>query len=234
MTKRERLICAIASVLLGLVVIGPQVWAQVISSGATVFLGAGSNLAGKFSTDQTTHGTTDLIADDLVKVAGATIATAASGIPKVGLTDGTGTAITSTGAALDINIKSGSIANTAFALNAGSAIIGFVRELPSGCGLASPQQFTVTQVATGAGSTLTSTTTCVTYAYVNNITNSAVTLRLADKQGSPVIWLGGNNDFTIPANSALRIPVDGVTFTSGITAIAGTSSALNLQLNGVQ
>src|SRR6266576_1362788 len=74
----------------------------------------------------------------------------------------------------------------------------------------------------------------VTYAYANNITNSAVTLRIADKQGSPVIWLGGNADFTIPANSNLRIPIDGVTFTSGITAIAGTSTAINLQINGLQ
>jgi hypothetical protein len=61
-----------------------------------------------------------------------------------------------------------------------------------------------------------------------------VTLRLADKAGTPVIWLGGNADFSIPANSNIRIPVDGVTFTSGITAIAGTSSAINLQINGVQ
>jgi hypothetical protein len=61
-----------------------------------------------------------------------------------------------------------------------------------------------------------------------------VTLRIADKAGTPVIWLGGNADFTIPANSNIRIPIDGVTFTSGITAIAGTTTALNLQINGLQ
>ena len=49
-----------------------------------------------------------------------------------------------------------------------------------------------------------------------------------------MIWLGGNADFSIPANSNIRVPIDGVTFTSGVTAIAGTASAINLQINGVQ
>lgn len=41
------------------------------------------------------------------QVAGATVATAASGIQKVGVTDGTGNAITSTAGHLDVNIASG-------------------------------------------------------------------------------------------------------------------------------
>lgn len=45
--------------------------------------------------------------DNLVQIAGASVATAASGIIKVGLTDGTGNAITSTSNAIDVNIKSG-------------------------------------------------------------------------------------------------------------------------------
>ncbi len=130
---------------------------------------------------------------------------------------------------------SGSISNTAFGLNAGSAIIGFMRLLPPGCGsLVTLFANSTVGVATGAGTAVTSTTTCATFAYANNITNSAVSLRLADKQGTPVIWFGGNADFSIPANSNVHIPVEGVTFTSGITAIAGTSSAINLQLNGLQ
>lgn len=44
---------------------------------------------------------------DLASVAGSSVATAASGIMKVGLTDGSGTAITSTSNAIDVNIKSG-------------------------------------------------------------------------------------------------------------------------------
>src|SRR5882724_3073177 len=134
-----------------------------------------------------------------------------------------------------INDSGSTTAVTALpALPAGTNNVGFVRTLPSSCTQSTNFANATSQVATGAGTTVTSTTTCVTFAYANNITNSPVTLRLADKAGTPVIWLGGNADFTIPANSNIRIPVDGVTFTSGITAIAGTASAINLQVNGVQ
>jgi hypothetical protein len=109
-----------------------------------------------------------------------------------------------------------------------------VRTLPSACTQSTNFSNSTAQVAISAGTTVTSTTTCVTSAYANNISNSPVTLRLADKQGTPVIWLGGNADFSIPANSNVKIPIDGVTFTSGITAIAGTATAINLQINGVQ
>lgn len=129
---------------------------------------------------------------------------------------------------------SGNIGNTAFGVSAGVANMGLVRSIPSACTQSTNFSNSTAQVGTGAGTTVTSTTTCVTFAYANNITNSAVTLRLADKAGTPVIWFGGNADFSIPANSNIRIPIDGVTFTSGITAIAGTASAINLQINGVQ
>lgn len=129
---------------------------------------------------------------------------------------------------------SGSISNTAFALNGGVANVGIVRVVPSSCTQSTNFANSTVGVATGAGTTVTSTTTCVTFAYANNITNAAVTLRLADRQGTPVIWFGGNADFSIPANSNIRIPLDGVTFTSGITAIAGTAAAINLQVNGLQ
>ena len=129
---------------------------------------------------------------------------------------------------------SGSISNTAFGVNAGTAIIGVVRTIPGSCTQTTFFANSTAQVATGAGTTVTSTTTCIISAFANNITNSAVTLRLADKQGTPVIWLGGNADFTIPANSNISIPVAGVVFTSGITAIAGTASAVNLQIQGLQ
>jgi hypothetical protein len=116
----------------------------------------------------------------------------------------------------------------------GVANVGIVRAVPSSCTQSTNFASATAQVGTGAGTTVTSTTTCVTFAYANNITNSAVTLRLADKSGTPIIWFGGNADFTIPANSNMRIPIDGVTFTSGITAIAGAGSAVNLQINGLQ
>ena len=120
------------------------------------------------------------------------------------------------------------------ALPTGTNNVGFVRIIPSSCTQSTNFTNSTVGVATGAGTTVTSTTTCVTYAYANNITNSAVTLRLADRQGTPVIWLGGAADFSIPANSNMRIPIDGVTFTTGITAIAGTAAAINLQINGLQ
>lgn len=124
---------------------------------------------------------------------------------------------------------------TAPALVGSVANIGIVRAVPSSCtqSLNFAPAPTV-GVATGAGTSVTSTTTCVTFAFVNNITNAAVTLRLQDKTGTPIIWLGGNADFSIQANSNMRIPLEGVIFTGGITAIAGTASALNLQVNGLQ
>jgi hypothetical protein len=122
------------------------------------------------------------------------------------------------------------------AIPAGSNIIGYVRVIPPGCsGQSTPQQFTVAQATNGAGSTLTSTTSCVISCYANNITNSAVTVRLADKAGTPVIWLGGNADFSVPANSNIRLPLaEGIVFTSGITVIAGTTSALNVACSTYQ
>jgi hypothetical protein len=119
-------------------------------------------------------------------------------------------------------------------ISGGTANIGLVRIIPSACTQSTPFNNSTVGVAVGAGTTVTSTTTCVTFAYVNNITNSPVTLRLADKAGTPVIWFGGGADYMVPANSNIRIPIDGVTFTSGITAIAGTAAALNLQINGLQ
>lgn len=69
---------------------------QGIASGTDVQvkLSAGTAIAGKFTTDQTTHGTTDLVAADITKVAGATISqghgTAATAIRVELPTDGTG------------------------------------------------------------------------------------------------------------------------------------------------
>lgn len=169
-----------------------------------------------------------------------------SGGGAVSIVQGGNTAIVSAGGALKVDALtdaqlratpvpiSGTVTSSMGALVNGTANIGIVRVVPSSCTQSTPFANTTAQVATGAGTTVTSTTLCVTFAYANNITNSPVTLRLADRQGTPVIWFGGNADFSIPANSNIRIPLDGVTFTSGMTAIAGTASAINLQINGVQ
>jgi hypothetical protein len=129
---------------------------------------------------------------------------------------------------------SGSVTTTMGALVNGIANIGIVRSVPSACTQSTSFNQTTVGVATGAGTTVTSTTTCVTLVYVNNTSNSAVTLRLADKAGTPVVWVGGNADFTIQPNGNVSFPLGGVLFTSGITAIAGTASALNLQVSGLQ
>jgi hypothetical protein len=158
-----------------------------------------------------------------------------SGVWSVRLQDGSGNAITSTGSALDVNIKSSSGGSLGtVTLGAGTAIAGVVRTIPENCTQTTLVQFSTVQVATGAGSTVTSTTSCIVSVYVNNITNSSVTFRLADKSGTPIIWVGGNSDFTIPPNSNMKVPIDGVIFQSGITAIAGTASALNLYTVAMQ
>ena len=118
-------------------------------------------------------------------------------------------------------------------LPAGTAVLGYFRPLPAGCAAGTSDVTSDTVgVATGAGTSVSSTTGCIEGGYVNNITNSAVTFRLQDKTGTPIIWIGGNADFTIPANSNLALGplVGGISFVSGITAIAGTASALNLHI----
>src|SRR6266850_970757 len=168
-------------------------------------LPAGTNVIGKVGIDQTTPGTTNLVS--------------------IG-TNGT----VAINAALPAGANSiGTVVN-----GTGTANIGYVRSLPSGCTQATNFTSSTVGVATGAGTSVTSTTTCVSVIYVNNITNSAVTFRLADKTGTPIIWIGGNADYTIPPNSNVQFPLNGVTMTSGITAIAGTAAALNLMVNGLQ
>jgi hypothetical protein len=215
--------------LLAVAVWGSPVPQQQISGGGSVVLQAGSNLVGKVGLDQTTPGTTNAVS--LSQIGSTTVSTG-NGVVGAGVQR---VSIASDNTAFSVNAAiSGSISNTAFGLSAGTANVGLVRVIPSSCTQSTNFTNSTVGVATGAGTTVTSTTTCVTFAYANNITNSAVTLRLADKQGTPVIWFGGNADFSIPANSNIRIPLDGVTFTSGITAIAGTASAINLQINGLQ
>jgi hypothetical protein len=218
------------TVLILLVIGSAFLHAQLQTSGGA---GAVTVTSGTITANQGTANATPWN-QNTAQIAGTATATAAAGIQKVGLADGTGNAVTSTGAALDINIKSGSIGNTAFGLNGGVANVGLFRILPSSCTQSTNFTSPTVGVATGAGTSITAVTTCVTVAFANNITNSAVTLRIADKSGTPIIWVGGGTDYSICANCNVRFPLDGVLFTSGITAIAGTAAAINLQINGVQ
>lgn len=212
---------AIGSMVMAVVLLGgPKVYAQLQQSGGpgssvsiVSALPAGSNLIGKTGIDQTTPGTTNKVSigTDGTVALNAAIPTGANVIGNVGI--------------------NGSLP----ALSAGTNIIGFVRVLPAGCTQTSRFSSDTVGVATSTGTTVTSTTTCLLQAYVNNITNSAVTFRVADKTGTPVIWLGGNADFTIPANSNIGLPMlSGIVMSNGITAIAGTASALNLHVEGYQ
>lgn len=208
--KQPKIVIALVLLCFSTVAMINAVPQQQVSGGGSVTLTAGSALIGKVGIDQTTPGTTNKVS--------------------IG-TDGTvaiNAALPAGGNAI------GSITNTAFGVSGGVANIGIVRDAPSSCTQSTNFTQSTVGVATGAGTSITSTSTCVTKVYVNNITNSAVTFRLQDKTGTPIIWVGGNADYTIPANSNASFPLDGVVFTGGITAIAGTSSALNLQVSGLQ
>jgi hypothetical protein len=208
-----------AALIAGVLLAGGPVWAQLQQSGgpgSTVTANAGTNLnTSALALDSTVakDGTlstidTDLKANIVLKAGSNIVGNFRIDQTTPGTTNG--------------------VVN-----NAGTNLIGLVRE-DNGCAKSVPFLSTTVGVATGGGTSVTSTTTCVTLVYINNITNSAVTFRLADKTGTPIIWVGGNADFSIPANSNLTVPMSGVPFSGGITAIAGTSAALNLQINGLQ
>jgi hypothetical protein len=209
---------SLLAALVLIAVLATQAIGQLQQSGNTVVLGAGSALIGKVGFDQTTPGTTNAVS--LAQIGATTVATG-NGVVSAGVQR---VAIASDNTAFSVNAT----------LAAGTFNLGLVRAIPSSCTQSTNFSANAVQVATGAGSTITATTTCVTLIYANNITNSAVTLRVTDGQGTPVVWVGGNGDFIIGANSNVRFPLDGVTFTSGVTAIAGTASAINLQVTGLQ
>lgn len=202
-------------------------------------LPSGGNLIGKVGIDQTTPGTTNKVSigtDGTValgagaQVIGHVINDASSAVIGHVVVDSASATVVSSLPAL----PTGSNTIGTVTPGAGTANMGFVRDLPSSCPQSTNFTSSTVGVATGAGTSVTSTTTCLTVAYVNNITNASVTFRLQDKTGTPIIWVGGNADYVVPANSNVTFPLGGVSFASGITAIAGTASALNLQISGVQ
>jgi len=150
------------------------------------------------------------------------------------------TAVQSTGSNLHVAVDSAPTTAVTqsgawtVANGSGVANIGIVRSVASPCTQSTNFTLSTVGVATGAGTSITSTTTCLTKLYANNITNSSVTLRIQDKTGTPIIWVGGAADFSIGPNSNVAFPLEGVTMAGGITAIAGTSSAINLQVSGLQ
>ncbi len=108
----------------------------------------------------------------------------------------------------------------------------FVRMVPlHGCSGNALQDVTQVDVATGAGSTLTSADTCVFRLYMNNKTASPVSVTIEDRQGTPVSY---STSFSLPGNSDVMREFGGIRFVSGVKITAGTASALNARLLGVQ
>ena len=70
------------------------------------------------------------------------------------------------------------------------------------------------QAVPTATTTLLAATTCVVFLEIANTTSGALTITIADLQGSPVSFLSA---FSIPANSQLLQPLYGLPFTSGFT-----------------
>ena len=116
--------------------------------------------------------------------------------------------------------------------NTPNTVPWFVRMVPlHGCAGNTLQDVTQVDVATGAGSDLTSADTCVFRLYINNKTAAAVTVTIEDRQGTPVSYSTG---FSLPANSDIMREFGGMRFVSGVKMTAGTAGALNARLLGVQ
>lgn len=99
---------------------------------ATATLAAGTAIVGKVTTDQTTHGTTDLVAADITKVAGSAISqghgTAATAIRVELPTDGTGTVGLAAGSAVIGHVITDATSVTTATLSAETTkVIGVVR-----------------------------------------------------------------------------------------------------------
>ena len=100
-----------------------------------------------------------------------------------------------------------------------------------GCAGNTVQDIQQVDVATGAGSNLTTADTCVFWISVNNKTASPVTATIQDRAGTPVVY---STTFSVPPNSDVLRQYSGKKFTTGVTVISGTASALNAFLMGVQ
>lgn len=89
-------------------------------------------------------------------------------------------------------------------------------------------------IAVGAtATTLASATTKVQLIFCNNTTAGAVTLLVTDGQGSPLTYFP---TISMAANSAtvLHSGAVGMTMSGGVKATAGSGSAINCQVVGVQ
>ena len=116
---------------------------------SNITLHAGTNIIGKVTTDQTTHGTTDLVAADITKIGGSTLTlgqqTAANSIPVI-LPSATVTTLTppsNTGYALDSSLSTlDTDVKSNITLHAGTNTIGQVIQDPSAVSTYAPTNST--------------------------------------------------------------------------------------------
>lgn len=130
----------------------------------------------------------------------------------------------------------GSITNTAFGITgplpAGANYIGAVKMIPqSGCAGTALQDLTQVDVPVTATLLTSATDTCVFAMFFTNKTASSITVTVTDNSATPVSY---STNFSIPANSTLRLPFDGMKFLLGVKLTASAATGLNARLIGVQ
>lgn len=198
----------------------------------TVSISAGSSNIGTV----TVSGTANV---NIAQVNGATVASAASGIQKVGVTDGSGNAVTSTSSALDVNIKSvsvvqsvnGSVSITAGtvsvnALPAGSNTIGTVTV--SGTANVNVTQINGTTISTAAAGIQK---TGLADGSGNAITSTASALDVNIKSTSVPQPVSGSVSITAGTVSINAIPSGSNAI--GTVTVSGTANVNLAQVNGV-
>lgn len=171
-------------------------------------------------------------AGNSVTVSNATLAVTQSGTWNTRLQDGSGNAVTSTGAALDVNLKSGSIANTAFGVNSGTAKIGIVYPYTS-CGTTAFETGTPAGLAAmpTSSTAVAAASTCVVSMTISNTSAGALNVTVSDNAGTPINFL---NAFTMPAGSTstYNFP-NGMKFNAGIK-VQASGAGVTYYIEGVQ
>ena len=159
---------------------------------------------------------------DIASIAGSTVATGASGIMKVAVTDGSGNAINSSSNALNVNVTNSTLAATQS---------GTWTMVPkTACGTTASDSGFIANVAT-TGTDIFSASTCVSNLLVCNSTSSNSTFQIKDKTGTPNVYSG-----TIPllANTCVNMPLGYLKYNLGLTLFAGNSSTIQAQGFGWQ
>jgi hypothetical protein len=177
----------------------------------TASVAAGSALIGKVATDQTTHGTTDLVAADLTKVAGASLANGGlAGSQSIGGTGAAGAAITQN----PLNLGAKGVSAEPAAVTAGQLsqlvtdLVGKLVVLP----YANPESF-----VSGATAAMTATTS-----------TSLLAAPAAGLRNYVTHLIATNSHATVGTFVSILDGVAGATVYSGYAAPAGGGFSITL------